>query len=171
MKKDQRKQLQMEQQMSFRTKVVLIGLFGGLFWSLLWYGAFYFNFTRVGPALILMPWSLGEWKDTVLGQWVGILVIAILSIGVAFVYKLCFQKLKSMWIGAGYGLLLWILVFYILNPLFPGLKQVHHLDSNTIVTSLCLFVLYGLFIGYSISFEHAEQEHDKRKSQSEQAPN
>ncbi|KMK76981.1 YqhR family membrane protein [Alkalihalobacillus pseudalcaliphilus] len=147
-----------EQQMSFHTKVVLIGFFGGLIWSSVWYFSFFFNFIRVGPALMLLPWTLGDWKDTYIGQLVGIAVIMILSIGLAYLYKVTLQKVKSMWAGVGFGILLWVLVFYILNPLFPGLKTVQNLDSNTIVTSICLFALYGLFVGYSISYEYGEQK-------------
>ncbi|KGA97915.1 hypothetical protein AJ85_03545 [Alkalihalobacillus alcalophilus ATCC 27647 = CGMCC 1.3604] len=158
MAKKQLEQNEQEKQMSFNTKVVVIGLFGGLIWASIWYFSFFFNFIRVGPALILMPWALADWKDTYIGQLVGIGVIMILSIGIAFLYKATLQRMKSLWAGVGFGLLLWVLLFYILNPLFPGLKTVQNLDSNTIVTSLCLFVLYGLFIGYSISYEYAEQK-------------
>ncbi|WP_017726997.1 YqhR family membrane protein [Halalkalibacterium ligniniphilum] len=154
----QDEQIKQENQMSFPAKVALIGFFGGIIWSLVGYFAFFFNFIRVGPALILMPWALGDWKNTYIGQLVGILAIATLSIGVAFLYKLLLQKVVSMWAGIGFGLVLWGLVFYVLNPLFPGLKNVQNLDSNTIITSLCLYVLYGVFIGYSISYEYAEQK-------------
>ncbi|MEH7367342.1 YqhR family membrane protein, partial [Priestia megaterium] len=30
------------------------------------------------------------------------------------------------------------------------------LPANTIISSLCIYILYGVFIGYSISFEAAE---------------
>ncbi|MDT8862513.1 YqhR family membrane protein [Alkalihalobacillus sp. MEB130] len=144
-------------EMSFAAKVALIGLFGGLIWSLVGYFAFYFNFIRVGPALALMPFVLGDWKDTYIGQLVGIAIISVLSIGVAFLYKLLLQKINKLWVGIGFGLVLWLLVFYVLNPLFPGLKSLNNLDMNSIITSICLYALYGAFIGYSISYEYAEQ--------------
>jgi hypothetical protein len=146
-----------EEQMSFVAKVALIGLFGGIIWSLVGYFAFYFNFIRVGPALALMPFVVGDWKDTYIGQLVGVAVIAVLSIGLAFLYKLLLQKIYKLWVGIGFGLVLWLLVFYVLNPFFPGLKSVQNLDKNTIITSICLYVLYGAFIGYSISYEYAER--------------
>ncbi|WP_034741837.1 YqhR family membrane protein [Halalkalibacter wakoensis] len=147
-----------EEQMSFAAKVALIGLFGGLIWSLIGYFAFYFHFIRVGPALALMPFVLGDWKDTYIGQLVGVAVISVLSIGVAFLYKLVLQKINKLWAGIGFGLVLWVLVFYVLNPIFPGLKSVTNLDLNSIITSICLYVLYGAFIGYSISYEYAERQ-------------
>ncbi|WP_100374660.1 YqhR family membrane protein [Bacillus sp. FJAT-45037] len=167
----QRQQLEqndVDEQMTYPVKVMLIGLFGGLIWSMIGYFAFYFNFIRVGPALVWMPWALGDWKTTHWGQWGGILAIAILSIGVAFLYKVILQKVLSVWAGLGFGLILWGIVFYVLNPFFPGLKSVQNLDSNTIVTSLCLYIVYGVFIGYSISYEYAEQHHHLNENHTEE---
>ncbi|WP_059103275.1 YqhR family membrane protein [Shouchella shacheensis] len=151
--------IKQQKQMNFPIKVALIGFFGGLFWSLIGYFSYYFSFTKIGPAFVLMPWALGEWKTGHLGQVLGVLVLAILSIAVAFLYKFCFQKINSMWVGVGVGILLWIIVFYIINPFVPQLKPVQSYDWHTLVTSLCLYVLYGLFIGYSISYEYAEQKY------------
>lgn len=37
-----------------------------------------------------------------------------------------------------------------------NLKTIGELPANTIISSLCIYILYGVFIGYSISFEAAE---------------
>lgn len=145
-----------EEPMSYNAKVATIGFVGGLFWSFIGYFSFYFNFIKFGPALALMPWALGDWKKTYIGQFVGIFVIALLSILVAFLYKIIFQKYFNVWIPILFGLLLWAVVFLLLNPIFPGLKSIQNLDINSIITSICLYILYGLFIGYSISYEYAE---------------
>ncbi|MCT8138684.1 hypothetical protein H1D32_13610 [Anaerobacillus sp. CMMVII] len=144
--------------MSFNATVASIGFFGGLIWSFVGYLAFFFNFIRVGPALVLMPWALGDWKNGYIGQLVGIVVIAILSIAVAFLYRFILARFNSIWPGLAFGAGLWLLVFYFLNPIFPGLKSLANLDLNTIVTSFCIYILYGLFIGYSISYEFSEQQ-------------
>ena len=151
------------QRMTYLMTVFIIGISGGIFWSLIGYLAFYLNFINFGPALILKPWALGDWKNSYSGHLVGVLIIGIISIGIAFLYKLMFQKIQSMWAGIIFGLLLWIIVFHILNPFFPGLKPVVKLDQNTVVTSVCLYVCYGLFIGYSISYAYFEH-HKKRTS-------
>ncbi len=143
-------------QISFNATVASIGFFGGLIWSLVGYLAFFFNFIRVGPALVLMPWALGDWKNGYVGQLVGIIVIALLSIVVAFLYRILLAKFNSIWPGLSFGIALWFIVFYFLNPIFPGLKPLAKLDLNTIITSLCLYILYGVFIGYSISYEFNE---------------
>lgn len=147
-----------EQPISFNATVASIGFFGGLIWSIVGYLAFFFNFIRVGPALVLMPWALGDWKNGYIGQLVGIVVIALLSIAVAFLYRFLLARFNSIWPGLFYGIALWLLVFYILNPIFPGLKSVPKLDLNTIITSICIYILYGVFIGYSISYEFNEQQ-------------
>ncbi|WP_209123072.1 YqhR family membrane protein [Alkalihalobacillus sp. BA299] len=145
-----------DEPMSYNAKIATIGIFGGLLWSTLGYIAFFFNFARIGPALVLMPWALGDWKNGYIGQIVGIIVIGLLSVLVAFIYKLLFERFNSLWPGILYGIVLWLIVFYLLNPIFPGLKSVANLDSNTIITTICLYVLYGVFIGYSISYEYQE---------------
>lgn len=146
-----------EQPATLNATVVSIGIFGGLIWGFVGYLAFFFNFIRVGPALVLMPFALGDWKNDFIGQMIGIIVISILSIGVAFLYRFIFARFNSIWPGIAYGFLLWLVVFYLLNPIFPGLKSLANLDLNTIVTGICLYILYGVFIGYSISYEYSEQ--------------
>lgn len=146
-----------EQPESFNATVVSIGFFGGLIWGIVGYLAFFFNFIRVGPALVLMPWALGDWKNGFIGHMIGIIVISILSIAVAFIYRYILARFNGIWPGFVYGLLLWLVVFYILNPIFPSLKPLANLDLNTIVTGICLYILYGVFIGYSISYEYSEQ--------------
>lgn len=147
-----------EQPLSFTTKVLNIGIAGGLIWGLIGYVTYLFKFTKIPPSLILSPWALGEWKNEHLGQWIGIIAIAIVSIGVAFVYKATLVKINNMIAGLAYGIVLWLIVFYLLNPMFPDLPSIMKLDKNTIITTLCLYILYGVFIGYSISFEYHENQ-------------
>ena len=155
-------QNKVEEPMSLVAKVVTIGLFGGIFWSLLAYLSYIFNFTVISPNLVLEPWAVGDWKDGVRGQFIGVAIIGVLSIGVALVYYAVLRKFQSIWIGLLYGAVLWGLVFLVLNPIFPDLKTVNHLDRNTIITTVCFYILYGVFIGYSISFETNELAHAKK---------
>ncbi|WP_449536915.1 YqhR family membrane protein [Ferdinandcohnia sp. Marseille-Q9671] len=150
-----------EGEMSFLTKVVVIGLFGGIFWSLLSYLSYVFHFTEISPNLVLKPWILGEWKNRVLGQFIGVFVIGIISIGVALLYYAFLKKFQSIWVGAAFGIALWVIVFYVLNPIFPDIKTVAELKRNTVITTICFYVLYGVFIGYSISFEENEMNTTK----------
>ncbi|MEH7386882.1 YqhR family membrane protein [Bacillus sp. JJ1521] len=149
-------------EMSLIGKVVVIGLFGGIFWSMLSYFTYVFHFTELSPNLILKPWILGDWKNRVLGQFIGIFVIGILSIGVAFLYYAFLKKFQSIWVGAGFGIVLWLIVFYVFNPIFPDIKTVAELKRNTVITTICFYILYGVFIGYSISFEQNEMKGERQ---------
>lgn len=149
-------QNQHEEPMSHMARVLVIGFFGGVFWSFIGYIAYYFNFTEVGPALVLTPLALGEWKNDVTGQMVGIIIIGLISIAVAIVYNAFFRKNQNLWGPIIFGLIVWGIVFYLLNPIFPGLNEVGNLEVNTIITTICLYVLYGVFIGYSIFYDANE---------------
>lgn len=157
-------QNQHEEPMSFNGKVAVIGFFGGVFWSAIGYLAHFFNFTKISPNLVLSPWTVGEWEKGALGNVIGILLIGLLSILVAFLYSTLFKKINKMWPGFLLGILLWLIVFYIFNPIFPGLQSVSDLDRNTVMTTICLYLLYGVFVGYSISFDANELNQPKEKA-------
>ena len=145
-------------------RTALIGFWGGLIWSIFGFFTYYLNFSRVGPGMILAPWAFGAWKKGVYGQLTGILVIALISILIAFLYKWTLGKIRFMWIAVGFGLALWVIVFYIFQPWIPGLLPVLLLGRDTISTTLSLYILYGLFIGYSIS-HHLQANNQRTKQQ------
>jgi hypothetical protein len=145
-------------------RTAIIGFWGGFIWSVFGFFTYYLNFSKVGPGLILAPWALGVWKKGLYGQLTGILAIALISIIVAFLYKWTLGKIRFMWIAIGFGLALWVLVFYIFQPWIPGLSPVLVLGRDTISTTISLYILYGLFIGYSIS-HHQHMKHQESKQQ------
>lgn len=163
--KERLEQNQQEEPMSFITLTIITGLFGGIFWSALAYLAYIFNFTEIRPNVILEPWALGEWKQQWLGTVISIIAIGLFSAGAALVYYAAMRKLKSMWAGAAFGLALFFLVFYVLNPIFPGIKPFMDLSKNTLITSICIYLLYGVFVGYSISYEENEKQNREKKQQ------
>lgn len=160
-------QNQKEKPMSFLTMVVLTGLIGGILWSGLGYLAYVFNFTEIRPNIVLEPWALGDWKKQWLGTVISIVVIGVLSIAAALIYYAILKKVKNMFAGIGFGIALFLLVFLVLNPIFPGMEPIGELKRNTIITSVCLYILYGVFVGYSISYEYQEQEYRERQDKKE----
>jgi Conserved membrane protein YqhR len=140
--------------MSILTLVFWTGLFGGILWSTIGYLAYILNFTEIHPNIILEPWALGEWKKEWLGTVISIILIGVISVGVAFIYYAAMRKLKGIWPGLVYGIVLFLLVFLVLNPLFPGIAPFFALRRDTMITSICLYAVYGIFIGYSISYEY-----------------
>ncbi|MGE8204486.1 YqhR family membrane protein [Heyndrickxia sp. NPDC080065] len=144
------------QRSSFILLVILTGFIGGVIWSLLGYLFYYFNFSTIEPNIILEPFTVGTWRDSWIGIILSILLYGILSIGAALVYYGLLKKVQTMWMGIGYGLIIFLIVFFILNPIFPSMKPFFRIDLNTIIASACVYALYGLFVGYSISYEHNE---------------
>jgi Conserved membrane protein YqhR len=159
-------QNQSEKPMSFMGMVILTGFIGGLLWSSIAYLCYYFSFTKLEPNIIFEPWAAGDWRERWIGIILSILAYGIISIGVALVYYGVLRKFKSMWVGAGYGIVLFFTVFLLLKPLFPSIKSFTAIDYHTLITSLCIYILYGVFIGFSISYEENELRHQEQKEKS-----
>ncbi|KUP06187.1 hypothetical protein Q73_09160 [Bacillus coahuilensis m2-6] len=166
-KNEKLEQNQKEKPLSFLSVVALTGFIGGLFWSSLGFICYMFHFTKLDPRIIFEPWAVGDWKSTWLGIVLSIVAYGIVSIGVAYVYYAVLRRFKSMWVGVLYGLGLFLVVFLVLHPLFKSMNPLFETDANTLITSICLYSLYGLFVGYSISYEENElrKPHNKDKEQ------
>ncbi|HZG73878.1 MAG TPA: YqhR family membrane protein [Chondromyces sp.] len=156
-------QNQTEKPMSPLMLAAITGLAGGAIWSMVAYIAYMFRFTKIEPNVILEPFTVGNWKETWIGIVLSILAYSIVSVGVALLYYALLRKMKSLWSGIILGLVLLGIVLLVLNPIFPSIKPWRELGLNTLVTCACVYVLYGVFIGYSISYEEAQAEADKQK--------
>lgn len=157
-------QSEKEKPMSFIALVIWTGMVGGIFWSSMGYLAYVFNFIEFSPRIILEPWAIGGWKNSWLGTVISIVAIGFISTIVAFAYYLILRKFKTIYIGMGFGIALFVCVYVILNPLFPGMAPFLELKRDTIITSACLYVLYGVFVGYTISYEESEVQLQKLKA-------
>ena len=140
--------------MSSTALVFWTGLFGGIFWGTIGYICSIFGLTEIRPNAILEPGALGDWKNEWLGTLISIVFMGVFSIVAAFVYYGVLKKWNGVWVGLIFGLVIFFLIFFILNPLFPSIKPLFDLSRDTIITSVCLYLMYGLFIGYSISYEY-----------------
>ncbi|MCM3738758.1 YqhR family membrane protein [Oceanobacillus luteolus] len=140
-------------------RALVIGLVGGFIWSALLAVSYYFNFSGISPkTYLLKPWVQEGWVDRFSGHVIAIIIASILSLVPAVIYHMIFRKIDSMWVGVGYGIVLWTIVFFLLQPIFPYTKRMLELDANTWITTLCVFILYGLFVGYSISYDYHEMQ-------------
>ena len=152
--KDQRQQ---EPQQSVVAKSLVTGFTAGILWSGLGAIAYIFHFTEVSPAsFIFRSFWQTEWTGTWLAEILAVLFIGILSLGVALLYYLLLKKQNGILPGALFGIALWGVVYLVLTPIFPAIPSFLELNSDTWVTTGCLFILYGVFIGYSISYEYRE---------------
>jgi len=151
-----------EKPFSFRRTIVSAGFGGGVIWSLAGYLAYFFNFTEIRPNMLWKPWVHAGWKAGWIGDLAAVLAIGILGIAAAFLYYFSLRNVPSVWAGVLYGGVLFVFVFYLLNPVLPGFNPPWKLDANTIVTSLCLYVLFGMFVGYTISYEYGEYKRERK---------
>ncbi|HLR62430.1 MAG TPA: YqhR family membrane protein [Lentibacillus sp.] len=155
---DQRlEQNKQEEPVSILSRSLLTGFIGGLLGGFFGVVLYYFNFSEVAPkSYLLRSWLTASWIDGWLGTVLSILMIGVISLLTAFIYFILFKKVNSLWMGVAYGIVLWFVVFYIIQPIFPNIPPLGDLNANTIVSTICLYILYGTFIGYSISYDYTD---------------
>ncbi|MDM5211732.1 YqhR family membrane protein [Peribacillus sp. NJ4] len=163
-------QIQQENQSVLIYNVLAIGFVGGAAASFAGIIAHYVNFMGFSPKFILTSWSNMTWIDHWLGTVMTILLFGILSVGIAFIYYGLFKRMKSIFSGIFFGVVCWVLLVFVLKPMFADLPTISKMSANTIITSVCIFILYGLFVGYSISYDHQEyirqQKHAEKRKES-----
>lgn len=135
---------------------MLTGFVAGILGTLFGYLAHYFNFTSISPSVILTPLN-ASWKAGWAGSAITLALYGLISILAALLYYALFRKITSLYCGVAYGLGIFILLFILAPIVTPGVTSILTKDLNTIITELCFFILYGTFIGYSISYEYSEQ--------------
>ncbi len=147
-------------------RAIIIAVAGGIIWSAFFAFLYFFKFTEVAPkTFLLRPWLQAAWTDHWQGHLLSICLSGVISILPALLYYILFKKINSMWAGTGYGIFLWCIVFFLVNPLLDAAKPVAELSIDTTVTTLCIFILYGTFIGYSISYDYLDTKIDMEKSE------
>ncbi|MFJ7754886.1 YqhR family membrane protein [Peribacillus muralis] len=161
-------QNQRENQSVLVFNALIIGFVGGAAGSLAGMIAHYVNFMDFSPRFILTSWSNMSWIEHWLGAVMTIIVFGILSMVIALIYYGFFKRMKSILTGMIFGAVCWALLIFVLKPMFSDLPAFSKMSSNTIITSACIFILYGLFVGYSISYDHQEYIREKNKAQKQQ---
>ncbi|MFC7060601.1 YqhR family membrane protein [Halobacillus seohaensis] len=152
--KDQSKK---EPPQSVLAKSLTVGFVAGILWSALGAISYYFHFSEVSAAsFIFRSFWQTSWTGSFLGEALAVLIVGLLSIFVSLVYYILLKQWNGIWPGFGLGVALFGVLFFLLNPIFGAVPHWNELSSNSLVTNFCLFILYGVFIGYSISFESHE---------------
>ena len=144
--------------------VYLVDFLGGI-----WYFLHIFSFTEAGPNYLLLPFAFGSWKEGVWGNVLGIVCMALLSILIAFCIKRFWQNLKGFFQDDLWSILVGVTIFGV-GLIAPAIKSALHLPKETIVTTICIFILYGVFIAYSVSYavntNKAEREGEEKTNYS-----
>ena len=148
--------------------VFVIGVYGGFLWCAVGLVAAFFHFMDVSPKFIFTSWSDAAWIHTWLGAVVTLIIYSIVSIVFAYLYYALFRKVNHISAGIVYGALLWLIFILILQPIFPDLPSFSKMTADTGITSICLFILYGVFVGYSISYEYGELQRALNRDKTEE---
>lgn len=148
-----------------------IGFFAGLIWGLVRWLATGLRFTTVTQAFLLDPFVPRTWLSGFYWQLGGLAAFIAMSVLAAAVYVLLLGKLSGPWPGLLFGAAWWALGYALAGPYVGALPPLNRIGWGSIVTDFCLFLLWGLFIGYSIAFElHDEAEREPAADASPGSP-
>ncbi|WP_077308726.1 YqhR family membrane protein [Terribacillus halophilus] len=143
----------------FNLSDIITGFIGGVLWATVAWLAYFFHFTDLSVAdFILRSWVWMPWADSWAGELVSILLVGILSVLVAFLYYVFLKKSQGIIPSLLFGVALWVLVQIILAPIIYGVDSAFQADRNANITTMCLYLLYAVFIGYSISYEYQQSQ-------------
>lgn len=132
------------------------GAFMGIVFYLLWLLITTFNFTpypvhyyiQRGISLLL---DAPKWFESILV----IVIISLLSIVVALLYYIVAKKWVSIWVGILYGILIGAIHMFVIHPPLVG-ESLFFLSYASTISILSMHILYGVSIGFSISFDYTE---------------
>ncbi|MFC6332396.1 YqhR family membrane protein [Paenibacillus septentrionalis] len=135
---------------------LIVGLFAGLIWGGFRLIAYYCNFTKEPAAFLIKMWLTKEQLISPFGHIVGTISFIVFSILATYLYLWFFRTLEGPWPGIWYGLGWWGILFG-LGPIL-GFTQISRDVTFTLAsTDFCFFIVWGLFIGYSIAFEFTDE--------------
>lgn len=138
-------------------RVILIGLSGGFLFNCLGFFLYTFNFIEISPtSFFVRIWNKSTWAYFWIGDVVALFIGSVTSMFIALLYYLLLKKVHYYWFGVFFGSILWAIIVFGIQPLFSHLPKMTNLTDNTSFTILLLFILYGTFISYSISFDYYE---------------
>jgi len=98
-------------------------------------------------------------------------VIIIISMIAALIYLGLLGRLKGPWPGLWFGAGWWGVTYAWIGPVIGAVPPLKLIGWNSIVTDCCLFIAWGLFIGFSIAFElHNEAAREPAKKAGSSSP-
>ncbi|MBJ9988380.1 hypothetical protein IAE55_06835 [Paenibacillus sp. S28] len=133
-----------------------LGFFAGLLWGAVHWVFHWLRFTIVIPAFLAEPFFKHSFLKSGSGDLLGWLFFIAFSMVAAVIYTLLFRKLAGPWPGIVYGICWWAVLF-VAGPALGMMNRLNHLTWNTIITEFCLYLLWGLFIGYTAAFEFTDE--------------
>lgn len=141
-------------------RALLIGFWGGIIWGIFYLIMFLFNMIEIDHLALLKNWISAEWVNKWYGHIIFLFILSILSIVVAIVYYFTLKKTKSWVVGGVFGLAVLFIVYFVLPILTTGFNSFVQYELETHIAIHCLFFLYGVFVGYSISYDYEHMKHE-----------
>jgi len=137
---------------------LMIGFFAGLIWGAVKLMEYGLKFTELSPGMLIEPFYKHAFVISWWGLGFGWAAFIIFSIIAAMIYGFTLRKVKGPWFGLVYGVAWWTVIYWVIGPWVESVPKPRMLNWNTIITDFCLFLLWGLFIGYSIAMEFTDEE-------------
>lgn len=134
-----------------------LGFFAGFIWGGLRWIFYIFRFTSVLPGFMAEPFYKTSFLQTTPGHWIGWLYYILFSMMAAIIYTFLFRKLKGPWPGVLYGVFWWGILFGLVGPMYRMTPLLNKSSWNTNTTEFCVFLLWGLFIGYTVAMEYTDE--------------
>lgn len=134
-----------------------LGFYAGFIWGGIRWIFYAFHFTTVLPGFLLEPFFKHSFLKTAAGQISGWLSFIVLSVLASLVYVYLFRKAKGPWPGIAYGIVWWVVLFIVLSPWLHLSMPIKRLTWDTNISEVCLFLLWGLFIGYTTAEEYTDE--------------
>ncbi|PWW44176.1 MULTISPECIES: YqhR family membrane protein [Paenibacillus] len=144
---------------------VELGFFAGFIWGGLHWLSYLLHFTIVPLGFLAEPFFKHNFIYTAAGHLTGWLFFIVFSVFTSLIYTFTLRKLKGPIPGMGYGILWWLIIFVLVGPKLDMVKPLNRLTWDSIITEFCFFLLWGLFIGYTVAMEFT----DERKREPEKA--
>jgi len=136
---------------------IQLGFFAGLIWGMVRWLLYMFHFTKVIPGFMAEPFFRHSFLLTGWGHLSGIGCFIVFSIAATFLYKLVLGRIRGPWAGLGYGALWWAILFAAAGPMMKVTPPLKKLGMDSMISELSVFLLWGLFIGYTIAFEFLDE--------------
>ncbi|MFC5701072.1 YqhR family membrane protein [Cohnella faecalis] len=139
-----------------------VGLFAGIVWGVVRWLETGMNFTQVHQAFLVDPFVKRSMLGSFGWQAIGFAAFIVMSMIAAMFYLIVLGKLRGPWPGIAFGVVWWALLFLGAGPLVGAVPPLKTISWTSYITDFCLFLLWGLFIGYSIAFEFHDEMHRER---------
>ena len=135
-------------------KSFVTGFVGALLWGAISSLGYFMSFSTVSHAsFILRSFFTGSWTEGWSGELISLLILGLLGTIPAIIYYYFFKKFARVIHGVIYGVILWAVFFILLNPYFSYVPNFNELEMDTIAATVCQFVMYGVFVAYTIAFD------------------